>query len=500
MTSTPLLPNAVHWSEGMLLSPQHLQQHDMAWQAQINHRFSCSAPHARGVRSLAIDRESLARGVVRVTDLECLLDDGHAVLYPGGYADLKLECDVAAQCKKEGRPVRVWIALPRRGIDGAVLGAADKRYDLLPGEMTADENLDNGYQVSVVRMQARVRLVAGSVPPQYAACPLLDVELDAQGRFRLSAYHPPMLQAGASTFQDAAGTRAGLQTQLQALAASLWVKLRELAGNPSGDGPEDFIPSGSENERNRVLARHLGSCLPQLEIAVASGVSHPETLYRALADVVGQCAAIGANPVPLKMEAYVHDDCMPQFQRAIDYIEAKLKLVDTAYDFLEFARIGDAGFLRRLPADAGNEVLIELKARDGQSLTAISRWLGEARIASASLMTELRKRRLGGARVRPLSAQEILQRNLRPNAAVFAIHNDSIEIDGRGCVPMFAPESSLLIEGSVNDRMPAAIVLYADKPKHGSHSGMAMQGAAGGNDADAGPRGQTDFTTDFTDA
>lgn len=481
MTQT-LLPNAVHWSEGMLLSPQHLQQHDMAWQAQINHRFSCSAPHARGVRSLAIDRESLARGVIRVTGLECLLDDGHAVLYPGGYADLKLECDVAAQCKKEGRPVRVWIALPRRGIDGAVLGAADKRYDLLPGEMTADENLDNGYQVSVVRMQARVRLVAGSVPPQYAACPLLDVELDAQGRFRLGSYHPPMLQAGASAFQDAAGARAGLQTQLQALAASLWVKLRELAGNPGNDGPEELIASGSGNERGHVLARHLGSCLPQLEIAVASGISHPETLYRALAEVVGRCAAIGSNPVPLKMEAYAHDDCMPQFQRAIDYIEAKLKLVDTAYDFLEFARIGDAGFARRLPAGAGDEVLIELKARDGQSLAVITRWLNEARIASASLMPELRKRRLGGARVRALTAQEILQHKLRPNAALFAIHNDTIEIDGRGRVPMFASETALLIEGSINERMPAAIVLYADKPKHASLAGTARQGVAAGTD------------------
>jgi len=461
---TRTLPDAVQWSEGMLLSPQHLQQHDLYWQAHQNHKLACITPHVHGVLRLSIDREALAKGMVRVTALECLLDDGHAALYPGNYKDLKLECEVAELCKKDGKPVKVWVALPRRGIDAAGMAASDRRYDLLPGEMISDENLDSGYQVSVVRMQANLRLIAGkTLPPQYASCALLEVAMDAQGQFRLTSYHPPMLQTCASVYQDAPGMRQSLQAKLEELSAKLWSKLRELAANRSDDMPDDYSALPSEVQRQMMVARGLAACLPQLEIAIASGYARPEEIYRALAQVVGQVAGIGADPVPLKMEAYTHEDCMPQFQRVLDYIDAKLRLVNTAYDFVEFARFGEGGFARRLPSDAEEEILIELKGREGQSLADLTRWLGEARIGSSALMSELQRRRLNGASVRPLSSAEIMQRNLHPHAALFSIRNGSIEIEGKGSVRMFGPDISLLIEGAPGSRMPAAIVLYQPK-------------------------------------
>jgi type VI secretion system protein ImpJ len=327
--------------------------------------------------------------------------------------------------------------------------------------MTGDENLDTSHQVSVVRMQAHLQLLAGpSVPPQYAASALLEVERDAQGHFALTAYHPPMLRTDASRFLDVHGAQHSLQAKLEQLSTKLWDKLRELAGNRSDDMPEDDEPAGGEAQRQQAIARHLAPCLPLLDLAAGSGQIRPEELYRVVAQVVGQVAGIGANPVPLKMEPYAHDDCMPRFQRAFDYIDAKLRLVYTAYEYLAFARIGEAGFARRLPAGAGHEVLIELKPRAGQSAPALAAWLAEARIASSELMPVLQQRRLGGAQARPLSAQEISQRNVHPSALLFAIRNDSIEIDGQGKVAMFSGERTLMIHGMNPDGAPAAVILY----------------------------------------
>lgn len=462
--SIQTLPDPVHWSEGMLLSPQHLQQNDIAWQAHLNHRLACVVPHARGIGKLALDRESLGKGIVRVTALECLLDDGHAVIYPGNYRDLKLECEVGELCRKTGRPVRVWLALPRRGIDGAGFSTADRRYDVLPGELTGDENLDNGYQVSVERMQARIRLLAGTtVPPQYAACPLLEVALDAQGRFRLTPYHPPMLHAGASGFQDQPTQRCSLQSKLEELTARLWGKLRELGAGRRDDAPQAASEPDSEDARQLATAHRLAACLPPLEIAVASRRAHPEDLYRALAQVVGQVASIGADPIPLKMEPYAHDDCMPLFERAIAYIDGKLALVNTLWEHLDFARFGEGGFARRLPAGIGSEVLIELKYRAGQNPDEVKEWLRRACIASSEVMPEVRRRRLLNPPVRELSPQEIVQRKLRPQSIVFAIRSETIDIEGKGRVPLFAAEQSLLIQGAPGERMPAAIVLALPK-------------------------------------
>lgn len=463
MPSTPL-PNPIHWSEGMLLSPQHLQQHDIANQAYLNLRMALASPHATGVSTLLIDYESLALGLVRITQIECLLDDGYAVSYPGNYGELKLECDVSAILKQSRSTVRIWLALPRRGIDDSALERSDKRFSLLPGDLTADENLDNTFQVNVVRMQARLRLIAGaSVPPQFAACALLEVERDTQGRYRLTSYHPPMTRLGASAFQTHAYGSEGLQTRLNVLVNTLWNTLREMAGHPTEDGPEDTLETGSVAERRRAMARHLAAMLPQFELAASSADSHPEVAYRALSHVVGHCAAIGANPIPLKMEPYQHQNCMPQFIAALNYVNDKLKLIDAAWDCLDFARYGENGFARRLPANVHKEIIIELKPRDGQTLAGLTQWINEARIANMELMTELRRRRLHGARARALSAAEIAQRNLRTSAAIFVIENDTIDIEGRGKVRLFSPDSSLLIEGMAGPRMPAAILLYQDK-------------------------------------
>jgi len=59
MTSAPIhtapLPDAIQWSEGMMLSPQHLQQNDRYWHAHLRHRLQAVAPHYWGVLKLHVD-------------------------------------------------------------------------------------------------------------------------------------------------------------------------------------------------------------------------------------------------------------------------------------------------------------------------------------------------------------------------------------------------------------------------------------------------------------
>lgn len=469
MTSLPALPDSVHWSEGMLLSPQHLQQNDIYWQTHLNHRLGCASPYFRGLAHLIIDRESLAKGIVQVTELDCILDDGHVISFPGNYAPRIFSCDVADICKKAGRPVKIWAVLPRRGVDTAGVSSANKRYELLPGVPTADENLDNSYAADVMRMQARIDLYAGTtVPAQYVSCPLLEVMLDGQGQYRVTSYHPPMQRVGASAFHDMAGTSPGLHAKLTDLTGKLWTKVRELAGNRTDDMPEDSGPAGSQIHRHLSIARHLAGSLPLLEVMVASRTAHPENLYQAIAQIVGHVASIGANPVPLKMGAYNHDDCMPQFMEAFDYIEKKLSLVNTAYECSEFARFGDAGFAQMMPADAAEAIIVELTPRTGQSLADLTRWLNEARIASRELMPILQQRRMPGALSRPLTAHEIAQRNLRPHAALFLIQNQKMEVDGKGEQNMFTAGMPLLVQGNNNSVTPAAIILHRPTSRTGT--------------------------------
>lgn len=52
------LPDMVPWSEGMLLSPQHLQQNDLYWQEQLRFRLQQALPHGWGLLLLELDAVS----------------------------------------------------------------------------------------------------------------------------------------------------------------------------------------------------------------------------------------------------------------------------------------------------------------------------------------------------------------------------------------------------------------------------------------------------------
>lgn len=466
MESTTRLPDAVQWSEGMLLSPQHLQQNDIYWHEHLRHRLDCITPHYWGVGQLTLDHAALIKGVVSITRLECVLPDGLAVDFDGSrhhYPFTSLDTQVDALCKPDGKPVRIWLVVRERGAAAAKMDNPERRYDSLHGEPLADENTGDG-EIMVQRLRVRLKLHAEDAgkpaPAGRSACPLLEVARDAQGHLRLTGYHPPLLRLEASAFQG----EQGLQRRLTDFTHGLWAKMDELAGGRDDDKPEDESVLSTENRRHLAVARHLAMGLPPLEIAVAAPHARPHELYRALAQVAGQVASIGTNPIPLKMKPYRHEDCMPQFQAAFDYIEAKLALVNTAYECLSFARIGDAGFARLLPSDMGGEVIVELKPRDGQSLADLTRWLADACIACDSLMTQLQQQRLPGALTRPLSAQEIQERNLRPQAALFLIRNQKIEVREKGLQDVLQPGHSLLIRGAANANAPAAIILYRKKP------------------------------------
>ncbi|MGN6668502.1 MAG: type VI secretion system baseplate subunit TssK, partial [Trinickia sp.] len=74
--------NKVVWSEGMLLQPQHLQQHDRYVRAQIDARCASLRPYAFGFSELAIDLEQLKLGRIALTACAGVLPDGSPFRLP----------------------------------------------------------------------------------------------------------------------------------------------------------------------------------------------------------------------------------------------------------------------------------------------------------------------------------------------------------------------------------------------------------------------------------
>ena len=327
--------------------------------------------------------------------------------------------------------------------------------------------------VEVDRLRPRVSLWAGAdIPAQYVACPLLELARRTDNRaIELRQYHPPLLRWQGADFLNGAS----LRKRLLLVADALWIKLRELAGQRSDDGPEaePGTPGGWTES-----ARRLAAVLPHFTLVSQRPEARPAEVYDSLAQLVGVMAGFGANPIPLVLDAYSHDNCEPQFRRAIDYVVRKSAYIVTSYEFLEFEQKTPGRFTRLLPADR-DEVLVELRPADGRAATAadlraLERWLTDACIAVESLHPQALRSRVS-ARPHLLSPPELARRHLRASGAVFALGNEHIDLDG-GRQSLLQPGQVLVIEGYAGSEglQPGSILLHQ---RRGGRGGQRNAGS-----------------------
>ena len=452
--SQPSVPEAVSWSEGMLLSPQHFQQNDIYWHALLQHHLSVLQPHCWGVLELALDPTELVKGRVVVERLRAVMGDGLLIEYPGHFQPQTLMLDLTTHDWTAEPHVTVHLRVPQRG-KGAASDIGDmQRYTCERGDLMADENTGKD-ELAVDRLRPKMSLAAGdAIAKCYCSFPLLQLRGDSRG-VHLTDYHPAMLRLEASAFQG----DSALRTRLQNLSAALWAKYRELMGTRV-DGHDEPHYAGESHTQTQA-ARHLVMALPSFDVLLQSGNAHPFELYRCVAQLVGFVAATAGAPQPPALGAYDHADCMPQFRRALVYILDQLARLNADYNVIEFRQVGAAGFMCTLPASiATDRLLIELRPRAGQTGATLGGWIDSARIATDDLMSTLVRRRYPGATVTAASAEQVAALNLRPGAFVYEVANGSIELDAGSARPLLMAGRTIVVLGEPDDHVPAAITLY----------------------------------------
>lgn len=470
MAYETFLPDAVQWSEGMLLSPQHFQQHDIHTQALLHQRVAGLSAHAWGVRAMAVDPVPLVTGTISVTTFEGVLPDGLPVVWSARDGRAPKPLEVGTLCTQIGKPLRIWLAVPPRAGAMETPSTSVPRYDSLAGVMTIDETTGIG-DVVVERARVRAALFAEAQRPAgYPGIPLMEVMRNAQGEIVVTGFHPPMLRLEVSAFLGAGS----LAQRFAVLRDKFWEKLRELVGIEQDDAPEAMAAMGAAERAHLVMARNVAACLPLLDAVLCDPLVAPAQAWSVLAQVVGRVTAIGSNPRPLVMEPYRHEDCQPQFLAALDFVHRKLDLINTDWDNLVFARVNDGVFARRLPKDAAQTVYIELRPRDGQTARELQSWLADALIASEDLLPILRQRRLPGARWRLLKAREAGEIGLRSDAIVCELSSQKIELPQHGLVDCFRAGRSMLVQGS-SEGAPAAIVMHLHKRNATTASGAVPE-------------------------
>ncbi len=475
MNDTPALPDSLHWAEGMLLSAQHFQQNDVYWQEHLRYRLAMVNPNFWGVVKLELDMTKLKAGIVEIKKLECVMPDGTPVIFPGSYAGKTLVKDVNAKLQLTPAGVRVSLIFPARPSNSTQVNSALVRHELMPGIAATDEPILMGDaphdrlppitgDEPIDRLRPLIKLsTKSSFSPQYVVCPLFEIERrqDSKG-IDFKDYHPPMLNLRACDFLRSSS----LHVNLLRLNEDLWLKLRELGGNRRDDGPDEDALQSRHVRKHLAMARALATVMPHFSLLVKRDDASPQAVYDCMAQLVGVMASFGANPIPIELEPYQHDNCEPQFRQAMDYIKSKLDYINTSFEYQAFDQRPDGSFAQRLPKEVGDELLVELRLPEGRSIgtedrTRLAQWLTDACIASDALQMSAARLRVS-AKSSLLGADEMSQRNLRSSAAMFVIKNENVQLDDRGTVPLLSPSQILVIKGDAKSSSlkPTMILLY----------------------------------------
>ncbi len=269
--------NKVVWSEGMLLQPQHLQQHDRYWQSQLESRVAALRPYGWGFSAFQLDEHQLALGKLALQSCSAVLPDGTPFALPAD-DDLPLPLDVPA----DARNVLVVLALPLRRHGVAEVGDGDgadnfARHRTGEYEVWDSNGLDNSALMQVGKLRLRLAL-EGEVANAYATLGVARiVERRADNRVVLDQeYCPPCM-----VFR-AAPRLAGYADELVGL---LHQRGDALAGRLSQPGA-----TGAAEIADFLLLQLLNRVEPLfVHLAGATGV-HPETLYRAMLELAGELA------------------------------------------------------------------------------------------------------------------------------------------------------------------------------------------------------------------
>jgi type VI secretion system protein ImpJ len=297
-------PRRPVWSEGMLLSPQHLQALDRYHESLLAARVAGVAPQDWGVLQLTIDAAALAAGQLRVVQLAAILPDGLAVAFDEGDPDSPPPRAIAEHFPAAARSLDVWLAVARErdGVPSFADEASASRVRFAVASRPVEDATAPGQALAVSLGRPNAVVLLGGEPREdFEALKIAEVVRSAAGQPVLSeTFVPPCLRLSASPF---------LMAGLRDLQTRILAKQRDLLGG----APRGQEMTGAEVSRLLQLLV-LSTHAPVVAHLAETGDAPPREAYLELAALAGQVAALSGDPDPAAVPKFAHADLRSTFE------------------------------------------------------------------------------------------------------------------------------------------------------------------------------------------
>lgn len=320
-----LLPE-IHWEDGGLLRPQHLQAFQRHCQGLVS-QLALTRAFGYGVRQLRIREESIGNWIFEVESCEAVMPDG-AIVVAGETANIP-PCEFK-HLELDAPMLDVWLAVPLLDPGAPNVGTGEdagdqgRRFVIQPLDVT-DENTGLNPQL-IGTKRLNVRVFVGQRPPvDHATLKIAELkkvitEGEEGRRYELARTFVP-----ACLSIDAA-------PQLHSIVKDVLDRVEEKNGELLNHlrGQRDLL-TGESMERPETLIKlqATNAVLPVLRQLSGQPEMHPFDVYIRLCRLVGDLAIFGDDWEPPRMVLYDHADPLKAFQ---DFRRVALHLLERAVD------------------------------------------------------------------------------------------------------------------------------------------------------------------------
>lgn len=305
----------VIWSQGVFLTPQHLQTQDQYVENLLQFQLESCGSNLWGFAHLGIDSRKLAEGVFGVDTARGILPDG--LLFDFPTADAGPPARTIADFFVDGRScLDVFLSVPEQRNNGVNTGIRQdtKARFISEMRMVRDDNTGaSSKPIQIARKNFKL-LLEGENQEGSTLMQVARVMKTAAGTFELDPdFIPPLLDAHGND---------SLRRILRGLVETLAARSSALAANrrQKNQSLADFTAS---DIANFWLQYAINQNLPVFRHLLERATVHPEQLFSAMLALAGALTTFSTTIAPSDLPQYQHE----QLGKCFRELEQKIRIL-----------------------------------------------------------------------------------------------------------------------------------------------------------------------------
>jgi type VI secretion system protein ImpJ len=372
-------PQRVVWSEGLLMSPHHLQQLDRYHEELLSSRLEAVDSLSWGALAVSLDRRALSTGQVQLTEFIGVLPDGLVLNLTQASSELPPSRPIEGHFPHMAAAAEIYLGVPREREGAPNYGQnSGQRTRYLMQKREVPDLSAGAAELEVTFGQRNVTILFGDEPREdFETIKVAEVIRDDSGGLVVSEpFIPPCLKIKASPFLVA-----GMRRIL-----GLMVTRSRALSEARRQRDASTIEFQAADVTRFLLLNAINTFLPVMNHLVDAQDAHPRAVYLLLCQFAGQLATFSPKEDPSTLPKFLFNDLRATYEELFARITALLQAtvkehyislkLDMRPDGVHFGRLENPDFLRsdRFFVSIKTQVEERETARELPRLSKIASW------------------------------------------------------------------------------------------------------------------------------